>query len=272
MSRIVVTGGTGYLGRHIVAQLLETGQTVRIMSQKGRPATLQPGSEWAQAQMETGSGLAEAVEGCDVIVHAASDPQRAQQVDVAGTRLLLEAARKAGVAHIVYISIVGIDRIPFAYYRHKLVVEEMIQNSGIPWSILRATQFHEFIDLILQGVTKIPFVALIPTDFKVQSVAASEVARRLCGLVAAGPTGRAPDYGGPEILTSGEMARSWFLWRGIRRVIVPLWIPGNFGNSMRHGENTCPNEPLHGQITWARWMQERQNERMIGDRSHANVR
>ncbi len=271
MSRVLVTGGTGYLGRHVITCLLEAGHTARIMSQRPHPVVLQPGSEWAQAQIETGPELAEAVKGCDVIVHAATDPQHSQQIDVVGTQRLLEAAHEAGVAHIVYISIVGMEDVPFPYYRHKLAVEEMIESSGIPWSILRATQFHEFVDRFLQNATKIPFVSFIPTDLKVQAVDAREVAQRLCELVASGPAGRVPDYGGPEVLTLGEMARSWFAWRGIRNVIVPFWLPGKVAQSFRRGENTCPNEPLHGQITWAQWTQQQRYTPATGGRKHASV-
>ncbi len=270
MLKVLVTGGTGYLGRHIVTSLLEAGHTARVMSRKSRPDVLQPGSEWVQAQIGTGQGLAEAVEGCDVIVHAATNPLRAQQIDVVGTQRLLEVAREAAVAHIVYISIVSIDRIPFAYYRHKLAVEEMVKKSGIPWSILRATQFHEFVDLLLQKATKIPFVALLPTDFKAQTVDAREVAQRLCELVTSGPTGRAPDYGGPEVLTVEEMARAWLAERRIRRGIVPLWLPGEFAQSFRRGENTCPDEPLHGQTTWSQWMQQQRYTLATGGKNHAH--
>ncbi len=272
MSKILVTGGTGYLGRHIVTCLLEAGHTVRIMSRSSQPAILRVGSEWAQAQLETGQGLVEAIQGCDAIVHAATNPLQTQKIDVAGTQRLLETARKAGVTHIVYISIVGIDRIPFPYYKHKVAVENMIKSSGIPWSILRATQFHEFIDLILQQTTKFPFVSLLPTDFKAQTVDAREVAQRLCALVASGPSGHIPDFGGPEVLTFGEMIRAWLAVQEMHRVVVPLWLPGGFARGFRRGENTCPDEPLRGYTTWTQWIQERYKVTITGDRNHASVR
>ncbi len=271
MLKVLVTGGTGYLGRQVVTHLLETGYTARIMSRKPQPTDLQPGSEWAQAQMESEMELAEAVKGCDVIVHTATNPQQAQQIDVVGTQRLLKVAREAGVKHIVYISIVGIDRTPFPYYRYKLMVEEMIKSSDIPWSILRATQFHEFVDLLLQQAAKIPFVSLLPTDFKVQTVDAREVAQRLCKLVTSGPSGHAPDYAGPEVLTIGEMAHTWLTWQGMRRLIVPLWLPGKFARRVRRGENTCPDEPLRGQTTWSQWLQEQRYTPVTGGRNHASV-
>ena len=209
-----------------------------------------------QADLETGQGIADAVTGVDVVVHAASSPFRhTWQIDVEGTRLLLEQARAAGVAHVIYISIVGIDRIPYAYYRAKLAAEALVKNSGIPWSLLRATQFHYLVDLFFQAATKMPLVTLLPTDLRCQSIAESEVASRLCELVVAGPRGRLPDLGGPEVLTGGEMAHTWLMLRGTHRRVLPLHIPGKVAQGFRCGYNTCPNQPVHGRITWTEWVQ-----------------
>ncbi len=128
MTKVLVTGGTGYLGRHVVNILRENGSTPRITSRRPPPASLLPGTEWVQVYLETGQGIEEAVQDCDVIVHTATNLRQTQQSDVAGTQRLLEAARYAGVAHVVYISIVGIDRIPFAYYRYKLATEEVVKR------------------------------------------------------------------------------------------------------------------------------------------------
>src|SRR5579859_6767846 len=93
MTRILVTGGNGALGREVVKQLVEMGYTARIMSRRPQPSSLRAGTEWAQADIETGQGVAEAVAGSDVIVHAASSVLRhTRQVDVDGTRLLLAKA------------------------------------------------------------------------------------------------------------------------------------------------------------------------------------
>jgi len=193
----------------------------------------------------------------DVIVHAASSPFRhTQQIDVDGTRRLLERARASTVSHIVYISIVGIDRIPFPYYKYKLAAEELVQRSGIPWSILRATQFHYLLDLILQAATKFPLVTTLPTDLHFQSVAESEVAHRLHEIVQVGPGGRLPDMGGPEVHTMGELAQSWLSLRGMRQAVIPLWLPGKSAQGFRRGYNTCPQQTV-GKITWAEWVQQK---------------
>ncbi len=257
MTKVLVTGGAGTLGHHVVTRLVEMGYTARIMSRGHRPAELLPGMEWVQANLETGRGIVEAVDDIDMIVHTATNLGRAQQVDVDGTRLLMQKAREAGVAHVVYISIVGVDRIPFPYYKNKLAVEEMIEQSGIPWSILRATQFHYLVDLLLRGMTMFPLVTIVPTDFKGQTIDVSEVAAHLCSAVAAGPSGRLPDLGGPEVLTLGEMAQTWLKQRGMRRVMLPFRVPGKVAQGFRHGYNTCPEEPTRGSITWSEWLQRR---------------
>jgi len=257
MQTVLVTGGTGTLGRHIITTLVKNGHTARIMSRSSRPTTLTAGTEWAQANMETGQGISEAVSGVDTIIHTASSPfQHMQQVDIDGTKLLLEKSRIAGVAHIIYISIIGIERIPLSYYRYKLAAEEAIINSGLPYSILRAAQFHPFIDLILQQLTKLPVLAFVPTDLKCQPIDAREVANSLCDIVDRGPSARLPDLAGPEVLTLGQMVQAQLKARKIQRIIVPLWLPGKVAQGFRKGYNTAPTEQCHGKITWSTWLQE----------------
>src|SRR2546429_5743133 len=121
---ILVTGGTGALGRVLVALLREGGHEVRVLSRR------------TGADLLTGAGLAEALDGTDVIVHCATDGRH----DVDATRNLIAAASGQ---HLVYVSIVGIDRIPFPYYRLKLACERLVEECGLPWTTLRATQFHD---------------------------------------------------------------------------------------------------------------------------------
>jgi uncharacterized protein YbjT (DUF2867 family) len=256
MTNVLVTGGAGRLGSKVVKELTATGYRVRIMSRKRQPPNVLSTTEWAQADLETGQGIADAVTGIDVVVHAASSPfKHTRRIDIVGTQLLLEQARVAGVAHVIYISIVGIDRIPYSYYRAKLAAEELVKNSGLPWSLLRATQFHYLVDLFFQAATKLPLVTLLPTDLQCQSIAESEVASRLCELVAAGPLGRLADLGGPEVLTTGEMMDSWLKLRRLHRRVLPFHVPGTVAQGFRCGYNTCPDQSVHGRITWTEWVQ-----------------
>jgi uncharacterized protein YbjT (DUF2867 family) len=146
MARILVTGGAGGLGREIVNQLITTPHTVRVMSRSSAPADLDSRIEWAQADVENGDGLAQVVEGVDVIVNSMSLPSNMQAVDIGGTRRLLEAGKKVGLAHVLHISIVGIERIPNPYYNAKVEAEQVVIDSGVPYSIWRATQFHSLLD------------------------------------------------------------------------------------------------------------------------------
>jgi uncharacterized protein YbjT (DUF2867 family) len=255
MANILVTGGNGSLGQQIVAQLLEKNHRVRVMSRKPAPANLTTGLEWAQAELKTGLGLTEALQDIDVIVHAASSPAKSRQVDIEGTGNLLEKARQAGVKQIVYISIVGIDRIPYSYYRNKLACEELIKTSGLAWSILRATQFHTLLDLAFKFLTKLPLVVVVPRGFKFQPIDPAEVATRLVELVEKGPAGQVADLGGPQVLLIEDMLRSWLKRRGKKRFVLALPLPGKLAKAFRAGYNTCQDQPQRGQITWDDWLQ-----------------
>lgn len=255
MTRVLITGGTGMLGRELKPRLVAAGYTVRIMSRRAPNPGEDSGVEWAQASLESGAGLAEAVSGVEVALHAASNPAKSQ-VDVEGTGRLLEQARAAGVGHFVYISIVGIDQIGFSYYQNKLAAERLIEAAGRPYSILRTTQFHGLIDRMLQILARLPMVAFIPANWQFQSLSAAEVADQLVAAVQRGPAGHLPDMGGPELLGLDEMARAWLAARGMRRLIVHLPIPGKLSAGIRQGLNTTPQRRA-GKVTWAEWLQAR---------------
>ena len=253
MKRVLVTGGTGVLGRRIVGHLKEQGNTARVMSRRDGAAE---GVEWARADLETGAGLAEAVKGVDVVVHAASKPRNLLQVrnaDVNGTTRLLQAAKAAGVQHFVYISIVGIEQVPYFYYRIKLEAEQLIKNSGLPWSILRATQFFNFpVDLLFKPAKGLPFMLLLP-DVPLQPVDAGEVAGRLVQAVGNGPKGMLRDFAGPQVLSLGQMARGWLEAQHLNK---PIWHLPAVGSTLRavgQGHLTNP-QAEQGRVTWEEWL------------------
>lgn len=251
------------LGQALTPRLVHTGYTVRIMSRREAPAGTTV--EWARASLETGEGLAEAAAGTDVIIHAASSPfRRTQQVDVQGTGSLLKAAHRASVVHFIYISIVGIDRVPFSYYRCKLAAERLIESGELPWSILRATQFHNLIDMGLHSLARTPFILPVPKDIPFQPIDPGEAADLLVEAVAAGPAGRLEDAGGPEVLKMGQMAEAWRQRRGLRKPIVNLPLAGKAAAAFRHGYHTAPDRKA-GRITWAEWLLRRYPGKEAGD-------
>src|SRR4028118_1312660 len=209
-SEVLVTGGTGSLGRRVVNRLRGPGCEVRTLSRSERGAGV------VRGDLLTGEGLARALEGVDILIHCASNPRKPRQTDVEGTGRLLEAAGRAGVSHAVFVSIVGVDRNPYLpYYRAKLEAERIVERSPVPWTILRATQFHEFALKQIQLLERIP-VMMMPRGFLLQPMDIGEVAGRMVELALSEPTGRVPDIGGPEVRTFPDLARSYLQAAGGR--------------------------------------------------------
>lgn len=241
-SKILVTGGTGSLGSLVVDRLQRTGCEVQALSHSRSPGAV-------QGDLLTGEGLEQAVIGIDVIIHCASSPTNPRQVDVEGTKRLLQAAERTGVSHILFISIVGVDRNPFyPYYGMKLEVEQMIEQTSIGWTILRATQFHEFVLKLIQFLDRLP-VMIMPKGFLLQPIYAREVADRLVELALAAPAGHVPDVGGPEVWTAADLARAYFKATGRRRRILEVPIPGKVAQGFRTGAHLCPDQK-YGKIRW----------------------
>jgi uncharacterized protein YbjT (DUF2867 family) len=205
--------------------------------------------------LASGAGLPEAAADIESIVHLASDSRNARVVDVEGTRRLVDAARAASVTHLVYVSIVGVDRIPFAYYERKLEAERLIIESEVPFSIVRATQFHSFVAFLFSEAARFPFVMPIPSGFWVQSVDVPEVAARVSRAIDDGARGRLPDFGGPEVMPIEEAAAQWLQHRptGWVKAAVPVHLPGRIADAFRAAHNTCPNGE-RGTVTWHEWL------------------
>lgn len=245
-SEVLVTGGTGSLGQRVTERLRVSGREVRVLSRSGRAGTV-------SGDLLTGAGLKEAVRGVDTIVHCASSPTRkTRQTDVDGTQRLLRAAERAEVSHFAYISIVGVDRSPFSYYQVKLEAEKLIERSGLPCTILRSTQFHEFVLGLLKPLARLPLMP-VPKGFRLQPVDVGEVADRLVELALSEPAGRAPDMGGPEVSTAFELAHTYLKATGQERRVVKLPVPGGTARAFREGAHTCP-EHAYGSITWEEFL------------------
>ena len=188
--------------------------------------------------LRTGEGLHAALDGADVVVHCASG---FKGDEVAGERLVA-AARTAGVAHLLYISIVGIDRIPMGYYRAKLAVERQVEASGVPWTILRATQFHDLIVTMCRAQRWSPL--LVTPSVRFQPIEVTEVAARMAELAGAPPAGRVDEMGGPEVRQGRDLARAYLGATGKRRAVVPLRLPGRAFAQLRSGANLAPEHAV----------------------------
>lgn len=242
MPRVLVTGGTGTLGRALVPRLVAEGYTVRVMSRSSSPPAdwPEPATEWAQADLATGAGLAAAVSDVDSVIHTATHPRRSATVDVEGTKRLIDHLCADDLQQFLYVSLVGIDEIPYSYYQHKLAAEAAVVESGLPWTIQRVTQFHTLLDRVFQTLCPVPIWPL-PTAFQVQPIAPADVATRLCDIIGDGPARLVPNLGGPEVHRLGEVARIWADVRDVRRPIVCLPVSGRIAKGFREGHNTVPH-------------------------------
>ncbi len=240
---VLVTGGTGVLGRRVVERLDSAGAGVRILSRGERPGTV-------RGDLLTGEGLEAAVRGVDTIVHCASSPYRkTREVDVAGTERLLQFAAAAGVSHLVFVSIVGIDRASsYPYYRAKLEAEQVVERGPVPHTILRATQFYDLVLIAMRFLDRLPMM-VVPEGFLGQPIDAGEVGGRLAELAFSRPAGRVPDIGGPEVRTLADAARGYLEVSGRRRKVREIPLPGKTARAFRNGALTCP-ENAYGEIRW----------------------
>lgn len=241
---VLVTGGTGTVGRIVVDQLTAAGKDVRVLS-RGRRPNQRADVEHVVGDVQTGAGLDAALDGVDTIVHC-----------VYPTENLVAAAKRAGSPHLLYVSIVGIDRVPFAFYRRMLANERTIAGSGVPWTVLRATQFHDLIAFVLRVLATPPVMAL-PSGLKFQPVDVRDVGERLAGLALGEPIGRAPDFGGPQARTLDDLARSYLAIAGRRRPMAPIRLPGKVFGGIRGGGLLTP-EHAAGTITFEQYLEEQQ--------------
>ncbi|MFD3617288.1 SDR family oxidoreductase [Streptomyces sp. NPDC058676] len=244
MTMILVTGGTGTLGRLVTERLRADGHEVRVLSRHAKP--------YAVDLREGGAGLDAAVAGVDTIVHCASTPRGG---DERAAKHLIGAARRAGVGHLVYISIVGVDRVPFGYYRTKLAVEQQVEASGIGWTVLRTTQFHDLLAQVFRVLAKSPVVPL-PAGVRDQPIEVAEVADRLAGLAVDAPAGRVDDMGGPEVRSFESLARAYLKATGRRRAVVNVPLTGKAYREFRAGGHLTPERAV-GEATFEDYLARR---------------
>jgi uncharacterized protein YbjT (DUF2867 family) len=243
--RIAIVGGTGTLGSHVAAELCSRGHEVRVLS---RSAPNYP------VDLLTGAGLGPALEGCDAVVDTSNNAGRkAAAVLVEGTRRLLDVERGAGVRHHVCVSIVGCDQLPVGYYAVKTGQEHLVEQGPVPWTIVRATQFHEYVANIFGAAAR--WRALPAPRALLQPVACAEVARYVAD-VAEQPARRAgTSIAGPEVTELGTLARTWRSVPGRRLALIPVRVPGRVGRALRSGTLTTGQAEVTGCVPFAAWVE-----------------
>jgi uncharacterized protein YbjT (DUF2867 family) len=253
---VLVTGATGTLGREVVKQLVQRGHQVRAFTRQSNPPVPQ-GVEVVQGDIRSGNGLAEATQGVDAIIHCASFYEIGYETDIQGSRNLIEAAKASGTPHLVYVSIVGVDRSPFSYFQAKREAEKLVEQSGLPWTILRVTQFHDYVLSLINGWEDVGTATIsIPADVRFQSVDVREVAEALVNLAEQPAAGFAPDLGGPEILTLETMVETFQRVFHNTSAVQSHNLPGEYFDAFRSDGKLTPERTVT-HITWEHFLSER---------------
>jgi uncharacterized protein YbjT (DUF2867 family) len=249
-SSLLITGGTGLLGSRVMPLLQDAGRELRVLSR--RSPVSGDGIEYVTGDLLAGQGIEPALDGVQTILHLAGSTKG----DAEATRNLVQVAARARVQHLVYISVVGADRVTLSWFRSKLGAEQAVIDSGLPWTILRAAQFNDLVLKTLRTMTKLPVVP-VPGGLRFQPVDSRDVASRLVDLTLAEPAGRVPDLVGPAVYDMGELVRGYLEAVGKRRLLVPIRMPGKAGRAYRAGENLTVTGATVGERTWEDFLAER---------------
>ena len=242
--KIAVAGGTGVAGRWTVDALRAGGHEAIVIARS------------AGADLVTGEGLEAALAGVDAVIDATNVASTGKRVSSeffeATARTLMRTAATAGVRHIVALSIVGIDRVPYGYYQGKLRQEQVLQNSPVPVSILRAAQFHEFAG---QYLAKVPGPVVIVPRWRAEPVAAREVGAALAQIAVGDPVAMS-ELAGPREEIMADMIRQVVRARGDRRLVVSVRVPGAAGKALAAGGGLSGRPGLRGTQTFTDWLTE----------------
>jgi uncharacterized protein YbjT (DUF2867 family) len=256
---IAVFGGTGTLGSAVVTGLRDRGEAVRIIS-RNRPPALPQGVEHRTCDLaakgpEADAALAAALEGVETVIDAANNSTRPGPVMLDGSARLISACGAAGIGHFVGVSIVGCERVGIGYYKAKARQEGLVRASPVPWSLLRATQFHELIDGAFSVAARL---RILPGGrVALQPIAASAAASELATIAAGQPLRGSREVAGPERLTLGDAASAWLEATGRRGASLPLPLIGRTGRALADGAFTLAGSngrgPDFGQWLAARY-------------------
>ncbi len=245
--RIAIAGGTGTVGRHVVAAAHERGHDVIVLTRRNGH------------DIETGGGLATAMTGADVVIDVSNvtttSAKRAVAFFERVTANLLRAEEEAGVGQHVALSVVGIDDIDASYYAGKLAQERAVAAGAVSSTILRAAQFHEFAEQVVRQATLGPIVAV--PKVLLRPVAAREVAARLVEIAEADPAGRANDVVGPRDERLVELVRAMLRADDVRRHAFEISLPGAYGRGIASGVLRGNPGADVGRVTFDEWLRTR---------------
>lgn len=243
--RIAVVGGTGTIGRRIVAALSRDRHEVRALARRAAEYPV---------DLSTGAGLEAALQDCDVVIDASNGPpsRKARAVLVEGSRHLLEVEARAGVGHHVCVSIVGIEHVPIAYYPVKLEQERVVESRALPWTIVRSTQFHDLMGSLLSAVARRHVLTAARARF--QPVDADEAANAVAAVATDAPRLARVTIAGPEVHDLRSLGRLWKEQTGARAIEIPIPLPGKLGRALREGRLTCANPDIQGTQTFRAWL------------------
>jgi uncharacterized protein YbjT (DUF2867 family) len=245
---VLITGATGTLGHRVVGEATEAGHKVRALSRRDHVGYT--GVHWHQGDLLSGAGIDGAVDGIDTVIHCATQGTRSK--DVVSATNLISAARRAGVDNIIYVSIVGIDRIPMGYYESKLRVEQALDASGLGHTIIRVTQFHDLIATMFSVQRFSPALIAIK-GVRFQPIDTCDVATHLVSLIDDGPKGRVEDIGGPAVYDHDELGRMYLRSLNSPRRVLALPVPGSIVAGLKSGANLVPSNPI-GKIGFAEYL------------------
>ena len=247
---ILLTGGTGTLGRQVLPLLRAAGHDVRVLSRQ--PHDGGDGVQYRRGDLRSGRGVDDAVAGVHTVVHLAGGPKG----DDVATRTLSRASARAGARHLVHISVVGADRVPVAWFRMKAAAEREVSGCGVPWTTLRAAQFHELVLTVARKMSRLP-VLPVPGGLRFEPVDSGEVARRVAELALGSPAGLVRDLAGPEVVGVGDLVGGYLEATGRHRPRLGVRLPGAAGRAYRAGDNLAGPGADRGTRTWADFLEAR---------------
>ncbi|QMW00588.1 SDR family oxidoreductase [Spirosoma foliorum] len=263
MNKALIIGGSGVLGSAVVNELqknqvnFQIGSRHQIKTDAYSRVNQVSNLPWTKVDLLTGKGLTDALAGVDTVFHLASGQGKigSESVEVVITRNLLSAIDQSDVKHLIYSSIVGVDKILYSYYQAKLDAEMLIQESKVPFTILRATQFHNFVDFVLGKLLSLP-IGFVPKKFLIQPIQVEAVAQELCQLAQAGNQQRVLNLGGPQVYNAGTLAKLWMKSQNISKPILPIPIIGSVFTGISQGNAICREVATDSQ-TWEDYLAER---------------